>query len=234
MTENGIDVNDTKTYRETFQFHLNTMIADNWGDDSGVEDYLAATYEDFRDKTPTYHGKAKVNEVYYTVVNGAIYKVGLEQVDAFTYKYEDEKAGQIQKDFAVLTNSVTWVGPDRKMYFEVRTGGTGIINPKNAISLEYDMVDEKNNQLDFPDPVVLSQIVKDDLNEYYEEYFNGVFHKYTTTIDVGEFVSSEYPLILKNLKVKAHGKTVDLGIITGINYTEDILEIETQKRVSGS
>lgn len=234
LTEGGIDINDKKTYTGMFatsQFALHSKLAANWGDDTGVEDYLSATYEDFRDKTPTYLGKAKVGEVYYTVVNGLIYRIFLEQTDEFNYRYEDEKAGQIQKDFAVLTNSITWVGPDRKMYFEVRTGGTGIKNPKNAISLDYDLVDEKNNSIEFPDGIVLSNVVKTDLNEYYEDYFNGIFHSYTTQIDVGEFDSSEYPMILKNLRVNVKGKSIDLGIIVSINYAEDILEIETQKRV---
>jgi hypothetical protein len=236
LTEDGIDVNDDRTLtgqNATLAFLLYYRLAEEWEDDSGIEDYLLATYQ-FDKSSPTFRGKAKVGEVYYTVVEGDLFRIFHEQTDDFIFKYEDENAGQIQKDFAILTNSITWIGPDRKMYYQLRTGGTGIKNPKNAISLEYEMVDEKDNLLEFPEGIIISDVVKGDLNDYYQDYLRGIFHVYTSEIDVGEFDSSEFPLILKNLKVKARGKSVDLGVIVSIDYAEDTLEIESQKRIPGS
>lgn len=212
------------------QRNFNFVKADEWGENSNIPNWISKKF--YNDNMPTFQGKAIQGETFWSVCNSEIIKVSLSQADLFYYEYKNPKAGNVQAEFAIVQNAMTWVSPNREMIFQTRDGREGLKNPKKIINLEYKTVDQKGNDVDLPNDIVISDIVRQDLVSYYLDYFNGIFNSYQLVIDKDQFDASEYPLMLKELIVKVKGQIVNVGAIKSINYLEDVLEIETQKRIA--
>jgi len=162
-------------------------------------------------------------------------KITMSDVNRVFYKrvneIEDVGAREFQKDFAVVTNSLTWVGTDKKMYYQNRDGLTGL-SVKNV----YDMTSEtlsKTAELSVTDGLwkYISDEIKESIQAYYNDYFLGTFIKYKLLINREEFTEDEYPLMLKRLKVWRNNKTEDCGIIKEATFNENTIELVTERRI---
>lgn len=228
LNENGIDYTAKRKIISGTAWRLEYQIAEDWINEVGIEDYLRITYGK---SDITYKGRAKIGSTYFCIANNRSLKITLEQEDKFVYEYENPRSGDFQKDFAIMTNSITWVGADRKMYYQSRGGRSGLLNPKQVISVTYDSSDQRGAKFEVPEDIFVADETRLKLDTYYADYFQGIFNRYIILIDRAEFEDSEYPLMLKNLQGNVKGTIVDFGIIRAINYGEDTLEFECERKI---
>ena len=219
------DINDINSIQRILMYEK----AEDWPTDGGLANYAQQIL--FDNASLTWSGQGTVGDYFWGVANNELLFMTLEQLDLFIYNYENAKAGQVLSDFATITNSITWIGPDGHIRFQSRSGLAGLNNPKLVIDLESEVIDQRGEQLELPGDVVIADIVEEGLINYYDTYLNGVFVTYSIVMHKDQFTPDEYPILLKNLVIKVRGQFLDVGIIKSVTYKEDLLELTTQKRV---
>lgn len=183
----------------------------------------------------TYKGSVNYGDlIYYTVIEAEskhhIIKLNINQSDKFIYEYNDSKAGQILKDAAIMTNSITWISPEGAVYYISRSGISGLA-VKHVENLKDKFVRYRKS-FESPDAYVLLDSVKEALTAYYNTYLQGDFIRYTAIIERNEFIKSDYPIMLKSLPVDH--KNLSLGLINAANYKENLIEVESLVKVDHS
>lgn len=178
---------------------------------------------------PRYLGLANFDDKsYWLYANSVFVHAEWDDKDLFLYKYENSDVATIQKDIAILTNSLTWVF-NNKINFTTRDPSQTLSN-KSIIECSCEMI-IKNDELPLSDGIQVSETVLTIINDYYNKYMDGTFLKYSILIDRTEFDSNEYPLIAKNLEISLEGKNTPVGIIKEVTYKEDVIEFVTEKKV---
>jgi hypothetical protein len=180
---------------------------------------------------PTYKGKVEFgNDVYWLSAGQFLTKITISDEDRFWYRYENEDVATIQKDIAILTNSLTWI-QDQIIYFRKRNP-TQIFQNKKVLECNYEMI-IKNEDLPLTDSVTkyLADNVLAEIDDFYNKYMAGTFHKYSLVMDKDEFDEDDYPLIAKNLEIILDGEKEKVGTIKEVTYKEDVIELTTELKV---
>ena len=182
---------------------------------------------------PIYSGQAKIREgLYYLYAtdgaNRYLIRAEMKDDDRYSYNYEAARAGEVLRDIAMMTNSVAWIGPDGGVYLQGRNG-RGALPVVSAREMSGEYI-QRDDTFSVPEAFFVVDSVRENLESYYRSYINGRFYRARVTVDNDAFDVSEYPLMLKNLKVNILGRTVDAGIIRAVEHGENGMIIETERR----
>ncbi|MCD4692649.1 MAG: hypothetical protein K8R79_07035 [Calditrichales bacterium] len=201
------------------------IIPMEFGDDKGLE---ALIKHRLGRTTLNYKCQIKLSDIFYfAIINGLILRIYIDTVDKFIYEYGKEiKIGQILKDFAVVTNSIVHIDSNLCINYQSRDGRTGL-SAKTPVSMEYETETKVGEKLELPVEIILLDQVREDIINYYDEYLNGNFYKYKTQYDREDFTDAEFPLMLKEVKRVENS----LGIVKKVKYMEDLIEIESERRL---
>ncbi len=158
------------------------------------------------------------------------YKFGIGQNDVFTYHYKQpEPFGKKLKDLAIVTNSIIYIGADKKIHVKTRQENSPLPTVvADTIRLSYE---ELENTYEFPDAYVMEPWVKTALSHFFDQFFTGVF--ITAEMEVGRrnFQNSDFPLMLRTLPVGGNPGTG--GNIKEIGYEKNILQIKSRIQIAG-
>ncbi len=155
-------------------------------------------------------------------------RFNVSEQDIFYCKYDEGKAGDMLRDLATMTNSLVWVGPDTTLYLQNR-GGASDLSAVNPINYKSSIV-KHDNDFKIPKEYLVMDDVKDEVQEYFEEYLQGIFYSVDTLIYKEEIAHSDYPALLKNLPLKP---SLQQGVIKSIQYEDFVLNINTEFRADG-
>ena len=226
LTETGIKETETISVNNEDRVYYRII---NEIEDTSVINHLKNVYGE---GGGLFSNSAVISNSFYVIRSGGyLIKIIKVKNDKYVFDYKNVISKDIQKDFGIVTNSITWVGVDKKMYFQNRDGISGL-SVKNV----YDMTSEtlvKTSELSVSDGLwkhILDDI-KDDIHTYYSDYFLGTFIKYKLLISRKEFTEDEYPLKAKRLKVWQNNKIVDCGIIKEATFRENTIEIVAERRI---
>lgn len=141
------------------------------------------------------------------------------------------KAGDILKEIATLTNSLIYITPSRRLKLQKRdnTDTITILNPQK---LDSELLDRTGYEIDVPTGYFFTDETEQEIIEYYQSYFNGLFYKYSVTFIKSDVDFSQAPFISKKLVTNIYGSNLNLGIIKEVIYSEDLITFRTEKRIS--
>ena len=246
ITKDGIDFTTAISNDGVFPEDEDGYVLENVNhviEDEGLLKNIQIQLGDLDDTDIIFQGSVRFGNIYYALVqygdpdnsnelindgNFHILKIEIIPDDKYIFDYNDGVSyGKIIRDFAIMTNSVCYFGTDLKLYFQSRNGITGL-SRKHVENLKSQYI-KNDPEFDPPDEFVIMDSVKDNLKAYYEEFLSGDFKRYTTNINKDEFEESDFPLMLK--KLPTDFKNLDVGMIKAIKYREDLIEIESEKRV---
>jgi hypothetical protein len=210
----------TATYAKSYQM-----------DDSHL---LAVVKDKYDWNSPDLDSTCKINDLlYYMFINDKLLRLDLDQLDRFVYDYTGGDFGQLLRDFAIASNSMVWIGNDKKIYYQSRFRSRSVLSIKTPLAFKKSVADHRSEVFELPEAHSMLNIVKNDLANYYSTFLDGNFARYETTFRREEFPAADFPLIFKNLSVTLRGKIEDCGIIKQVKFREDIIEIESERRLDG-
>jgi hypothetical protein len=184
--------------------------------------------------SPDLDSTCKINDLlYYMFINDKLLRLDIDQLDRFVYDYTGGDFGQLLRDFAIASNSMVWIGNDKKIYYQSRFRSRSVLSIKTPLAFKKSVADHRNEVFELPEAHSMLNIVKSDLANYYSTFLDGNFARYETTFRREEFPAADFPLIFKNLSVTLRGKIEDCGIIKQVKFREDIIEIESERRLDG-
>lgn len=225
VLENGVDFDNIISLTEEQGFE---KMDSEPIDDSGIIQYIKKIYT--KGKDFTFKGTAKFNNIYYSLIKigvklPVIIKIEINPEDKYAHTYNNSTIGNILKDIAIMTNSIVWIGPDCNLYFQSRDGIANY-EKKNVQNLNGKLI--QHGGVELPEAFIMADDVETALIDYYDSFLAGQFKRYNARFEHDEF-EGDYPLLLKNLHVTYNN--LNLGLIRSVTYKEDLIEIETEKKI---
>ena len=150
--------------------------------------------------------------------------------DVFFCKYTNGKAGDMLRDLAIMTNSYVWIGPDTTVYFQTREYGISELPAVNPINYSTSII-RRDNDFEIPEAYLVLDDVKDSVTDYFNSFLAGDFYGVKTSFFKEEIGNGNFAfMLLRDLPVKP---SLQKGLVKSADFIEDIIEIESEFRVSG-
>lgn len=155
--------------------------------------------------------------IKYDLTDGDVYHINYKSGTAF---------GDLFRDLCIMTDTVFWVDSGANINITDRSG-TGNVTTMSYLTHKTKMIN-RNAEIEIPDSYLMLPDVRQALIDYYVSFLTGDFYSSTIEAFREEFDFSEFPLMLKDLKVK---EAILAGTIKAVQYGKHTIQLETEFRI---